>query len=115
MSLTRLLIISYLITIIAEVPSGFFWGVRKKADFILLICVNTITNPLVVLLSWYLNTHMVIWDAKLCLFIVELAVVVVEGLLFGKLVRSISHPFGYSAQANALSFAAGIFLSMFVL
>ena len=47
MSWLRLLITSYLITIIVEVPCGYLWRVRKLSDFALLACINTLTNPVV--------------------------------------------------------------------
>lgn len=110
-----MLFISYLITLITEVPSGFLWGVRKAGDFLIIACINTITNPAVVLLSVYLNTHMPIDSARTALLLVELLVAAIEGLMFKRLVKSIHHPYMYSIQANVLSFTAGILLSMYVL
>ena len=76
-----------LFTIIIECIAAFIIGIRKKKDFINVVLVNCITNPIVVTVPLYLNIKYGIIERRLSLLILELLTVIVEGLIYKKVLK----------------------------
>ena len=103
--------VSLVLTLVIEIGLAAAFQVRGKS-LLIVVLVNTLTNPLAVLISYYFNLG---WIGKL---ILEVIVVVIEGLIyyiFGK--RSgfeIKRPFLVSLVLNAVSFGAGVLFSFII-
>jgi len=112
--------ISLGLTVLFEVGFFLIAGVagfvdkRNKKDLLLVILVNTLTNPIVVLLYWiaYYNTN---WNTVLVLIPLEVFAVLTEGFIYSRYAVSIKRPFLFSLAANAFSFTLGYLLQHFVL
>jgi len=105
------LAISLVLTVIFE--TGFFLitGKRNKKDLLLVVLVNTLTNPIVVLLYWimFYNTN---WNTIIIKMPLELLAVFTEGFFYKKYAQSIKRPFLFSLVANAVSFTLGLLLQL---
>ena len=105
------LAISLLATLVLE--AGFFWltGKRNKRDFLLLVLVNLVTNPVVVLLLyltyWFTNLNYIAVTVVL-----ELSAVLVEGLYYKKFGQEFKRPFLFSLGANAFSYGIGLIVQL---
>ena len=112
-ALLKALAISLFLTLAFETAFFFIVGKRDKKDLLLLVLVNTLTNPLVVLLYWlalaYTN-----WNMILVIIPLEVFAVVTEGYIYKKNAKSIKRPFLFSLAANAFSYTLGLLLQTFV-
>ena len=88
--------------------SGFFLlvGKRDKKDWLLLLLVNVLTNPVVVLAFWLVSLY-TDWNARLMLIPLELFAVLTEGFYYKKYGRSFRRPYLFSLAANMASFGVG--------
>ena len=73
-----------LFTIIIECVAALIIGLRQKRDFINVVLVNCITNPIVVTVPLYFNIKYGIFERRLSLLILEILTVIVEGLIYKK-------------------------------
>ena len=89
--------------------SGFFFitGKRGRKDLLLVVMVNTITNPVVVLLYWLAAAY-TDWNAAALLVPLELFAVLFEGWYYKKYGKDFSRPYLFSAAANMFSFWMGM-------
>jgi len=121
-ALLTALSISLGLTVLFEV--GFFYisgfieffrvaGKRDKKDLLLVILVNTLTNPIVVLLYWiaYFNTN---WNPVIILLPLEFFAILTEGFIYSRYALTIRRPFLFSFAANVFSFSMGFLLQYFV-
>lgn len=93
--------ISLLLTLILEGLFAFFiGGIRSGRGMLLTMLVNTLTNPPVVLLYTLFPSL----PMKLTL---EIAVFLIEGLIYKKCSEEIRKPFLYALCINAFSFLSG--------
>lgn len=111
MSLGTMLLRSYLITLVIELPIGLLWKLRDPKDLLLLVCVNTMTNPPVVLLSFFFSISMPLDQSRFCLLILEVMVFIVEAKMYESWFPEIRRPWLYSLTANCASFFGGILIS----
>ncbi len=74
-------------TILIEVLAGFFVGVRDKKDFLNVILVNIMTNPLVVSLPVYMQIKFGLRERQMTLIILEILAVLLEGLVYYKYLK----------------------------
>ena len=111
MTLLYSLALSLSLTLIFELAAAEVWGIADRRDVITLVCVNIITNPVVVTISYILrrtlSCSVFVWQLPL-----EAAVVTVEWLLYRKYGKSITRPFMFSLSANAFSYGMGLLLPM---
>ena len=112
------LVLSLLSTIALEV--GFFAFLGKlhacecdKKDFLLVVLVNTLTNPVVVLLYWLAALY-TDWNMVLVVMPLELFAVLAEGYCYKRYGGGFRHPYLFSAAANVFSYATGLLIQMFV-
>ena len=102
------LILTYclILTLAMELLIGLIWRVSNR-DFILIVLVNTLTNPavnyLVMLLGSRRNAFWII--------LLESAVVVTEAFCYKKRGENIRRPLLFSLSANAASYLFGVILS----
>lgn len=98
--------LSLALTLLFESFFFFIVGKRSKWDFLLLLLVNILTNPVVVM-SWHLVRMYSKLNLILVIIFLETAAVVVEGGFYRKYAETIKRPFCFSLAANACSFGAG--------
>jgi len=112
-ALLTALAISLVLTVLFEVGFYLVIGKRNKKDILLVILVNTLTNPIVVLLYWiaYFNTN---WNTVLVLIPLEVFAVLTEGFIYGRYAQSIKRPFLFSLAANVFSFSLGFIIQHFI-
>ena len=92
----------------------FFNAKWNKRDILLVILVNTLTNPIVVLVYWilYYNTN---WNTILIIIPLEVFAVLTEGYIYKRNSECIKRPFLFSLLVNAFSYSAGLLISQFLL
>ncbi len=83
----------------------------KGRDLVLLVLVNVLTNPAVVYLNMlfggiFPEAWVFWWQIPL-----EIAAVVVEGVLYFKLSRSLRSPWMFAVIANVLSYGMGLIIT----
>lgn len=103
------LITSLALTVILELSLARLLGLRDPRDFLLILLVNVVTNPLVGLIFdlWFFQQHSL--PPWYLIAPVELTVVLVEGLLYrGRLHFEQWNPFVLSLMLNLISYTGGI-------
>jgi len=92
----------------------FFKAHWNKKDILLVILVNTLTNPIVVLTYWilYYNTN---WNTTLIIIPLEVFAILTEGYIYKRNSECIKRPFLFSLLINAFSYSAGLFISQYLL
>jgi len=91
-----------------------FFGIQwNRKDFLLVILVNTLTNPAVVLLYWlaYYYTN---WNTTIIKIPLELFAVLTEGFIFMRYTQSIKRPFLFSLAVNIFSFTLGVIIQQII-
>jgi len=111
-ALLTALAISLALTVLFEVGFFFIVGKRNRKDLLLVVLVNTLTNPIVVLLYWIMsyNTN---WNTTLVIAPLEVFAVLTEGFIYGRYAKSIKRPFLFSLGANTFSFTLGLIIQYF--
>ena len=96
-------------TEVLEIGAALVLGVRSKRDILGVFFVNTLTNPVCVLLNMILGTFTHI-PAALIITVLELAVWLTEALFYKSLLDYKKHsPFIVSLALNVVSFVIGSF------
>lgn len=98
------LAISLALTLLLELLFALMVGVRKTRDLVLVVLVNTLTNPPVVLLH---TLFPAVWVTAL----LELSAVGVEAAIYSKCAQSIRKPLLFSLGINAFSYLTGLLLN----
>ena len=102
-----------LITLILETIAAFIIGIRKADGLIKLALINTITNLSINLFLIFWRIYKPIDTVLTVTIILEIAVVISEGILIGKTIENARRPFLTSLYLNAVSFAGGLlFINM---
>ena len=97
-----------LCTIIIECIIGFIIGVRNKKDFLNIILVNIVTNPIVVSVPIYVMINYDYNARYTTLYILEVLAVIVEGLIYSKVLKYKKiNPFLISLILNLGSYFIG--------
>ena len=92
---------------------GFFKVKWNKKDLLLVILVNTLTNPVVVLL--YLTAYYYTsWNTTAVKIPLELFAILTEGYIFKRYAQSIKKPFLFSLAANMFSFTLGVIIQQII-
>jgi len=109
------MIVSLLLTLIIEIIISYILGIRCKNDFIIIICVNIITNPIVVFTAncVRLLNNKLIYD--IVVLILEIVAFFVEGFLFKEYLNyKEKKPFLISLFNNGISFLLGVVIMKFL-
>ena len=112
--LCTLFVLPWILTVAVEGGAArLFFGIEKKEQ-ILLLLVNTVTNPAAVLLSLLLPVYTVI-PFNAAVLAVEVLVFILEGFLFRKCMIWQEREYGPWRMAlvlNVISFGTGLVVSM---
>lgn len=99
------LLLSLALTLVLEGVYGLIWRLKERRDWLLLLLVNVVTNPIVVTLYYCVSSH---WAFVAAL---EAAVVLAEWLAYRKWGRDTRPALLFSLCANCFSFFAGLLLN----
>lgn len=100
------LAVSLLLTLVLEGLFGLIWGVKGKRDWLLLLLVNVVTNPIVVTLHYCVSS---VWVFTLVL---EAAAVLAEWLAYRKWGRTTRPAFLFALCANCFSYFSGLLINL---
>ena len=78
------MLISLVCTIIIECVAAKILKVKDKNDFINIILVNIMTNPIVTSFSFAINVFMGLFYKKIFMIFIEIVVFIVEGFIYTK-------------------------------
>jgi len=97
--------ISLALTLLLESLYGLLWRLKDRRDWLLLLLVNVVTNPIVVSLYCCISNT---WAFVAAL---EIAAVLTEWLAYRKWGRDTRPAFLFALCANCFSFFAGLLLN----
>ena len=98
-------------TIILAIILSFTFGIRSKKDFLNIVLVNILTNPLVVSLSIYINVRYGLEARNNSIIFLELFAIITEGFIYKKVLQYKKiNPFLFSLLLNLCSYFIGSFL-----
>ncbi len=100
--------ISLLLTLVLEGLFGLIWGIKGKRDWLLLLIVNVVTNPIVVTLHYCVSSF---WVVTLVL---EIAAVLAEWLAYRRWGRTTHPAFLFALCANCFSYFSGLLINYFI-
>ena len=102
-------------TIAIETFSAFVLKVKSGKDYVNIILVNLLTNPIVNAFPFYMNIKYGIIYRNISLFILEVLVVLVEGFVYSKYLkyRKIK-PYLLALILNFCSYFIGIIINMVI-
>lgn len=100
--------ICLLLTITVEIIFAYILRVRDKKDYVNIILVNIVTNPIVVSIPIYINYQFGVIYYYISLVILEVLAVITEGLIYKDFLSyKRLNPFILSIILNILSYIAG--------
>lgn len=76
-----------IVTLIIEIIVAFILGVRNKKDFINIVLINILTNPLVVSISIYINIRYGLEIRNMWIIFLELSAFIIEGITYYKVLN----------------------------
>lgn len=97
---------SLLLTLVLEGIFGLIWGVRGRRDWLLLLLVNVVTNPIVVTLYYCARGGWVVT------VVLEVAAVLAEWLAYRRWGRTTRPAFLFALCANCFSYFSGLLINM---
>lgn len=101
-------------TIVIEGVLAFLAGVRKRADQLIVLLVNVLTNPLLVSLGYLILLRFGRTGYGIATAVMEIAVVFIEGFVYKVFLTNRKHPFLLSLFLNAGSFLIGLGLNQLI-
>lgn len=106
--LVKNMIFCLFITIVIECAVAFILKVRNLKDYLNIIIVNFMTNPLVVSIPVYFNIMYGIKYRNIAYYFLELFAVISEGYIYKKYLKyNKINPFIFSCILNLTSFLTG--------
>ena len=102
------LLLSLGLTLVLEGLYGLIWRLKERRDWLLLVAVNVVTNPIVVALYHLSNGHWLVVAA------LEVAAVLAEWLAYRRWGRETRPAFLFALCANCFSFFSGLLLSYLI-
>lgn len=107
-NLLTALAVSLMLTLLLEGLFGLIWGIQGWRDWLLLLLVNVVTNPIVVTL------HYCVSRAWAFTAVLEVAAVIAEWLAYRKWGRTTRPAFLFALCANCFSFFSGIIINVVI-
>jgi hypothetical protein len=108
------LVIALILTIVLESIVIYLFGLRRKTDFLAILFINLLTNPLMNFFILVIQSLNLMTFNLYSIVIVELVVVIVEWrLLIYSVSESPKKLFVISLVMNLFSFSFGVILSFF--
>lgn len=102
----KALAVSLLLTLALEGLLALIWGVKSRRDWLLLLAVNVVTNPIVV------SLHRLGGGGVPLTAVLEASAVLAEWLAYRNWGRDTRPAFLFSLCANCFSFFSGIVLNI---
>ena len=96
------------LTLALEGLFGLIWGLKGRRDWLLLLLVNCVTNPLVVTL------HTCVSSAPAVTALLEGAAVAAEWLAYRRWGRTVRPALLFSLCANCFSFFSGVLINLWI-
>lgn len=107
-SFFKTMAICLICTILIEVVVAYLVKVKDKKDFINIVLVNILTNPLVVSVSTYIFFEFGYKNYVYGMWILEILVVLIEGLIYKFTLKYKSiNPFVFALILNCCSYGIG--------
>ena len=99
-------------TILLEMAFALFVGIRGRKNLLIVLLVQVLTNPCAVFgMVWFMsrtNVHYVVYE-----LLIESLVVIVEWLIYRKMIKDLKRPLAFSLAANYFSYSFGIVLGYY--
>ena len=102
------LALSLTLTLLLEGALALLWGVKDRRDWLLLLAVNVVTNPIVV------SLHRLLGGGLWLTAGLEAFAVITEWLAYRKWGRDTRPAFLFSLCANGFSYFSGVVLNYIV-
>lgn len=110
--LLLMLLICLWATVVIELLLAYILKIRKKKDFINILLVNVLTNPLVTTIPFYLNVAHSLLYRNIAMIILEIFAVIIEGFVYKKYFsHNYINPYVFSLILNFVSYIIGFFVS----
>lgn len=109
----EILFTAWFLTVVLENIMAYICGIRRKRDYFVLLLMNSITNPLAMLLYQLLGSNLTLPDFASQIF-VEILVYLVEVQILRKCIEDEPNPWLLSLKLNAFSFFPGVVFSLLV-
>lgn len=84
MNIVEIMVVSLVCTLIIENVGAYLLGVRNIKDFVNIVLVNILTNPLVVSISFSTNILAGVEFKNIVLLFLEIFAVIAEGYVYSK-------------------------------
>ena len=112
LGLTLILEVGFFFILFYIAGNFFFSAPWNKKDILLVILVNTLTNPVVVLIYriLYFNSNI---NTVMIILPLEVFAVLTEGFIYKKSACCIKRPFLFSLMANTFSYIMGLMIQRF--
>lgn len=115
MEIFKIMLVSLLCTIVIESVIAYLLGVRSKRDFVNIILVNILTNPLVVSISFSTNILFGVEYKNIVLLILEFSALITEGFIYNKYLEHRKlNPYLISLILNFASYSIGFLINSFI-
>ncbi len=103
------------LTVIFEIIAAFFLKIRRPRDYLLIVLVNIVTNPLLnlviaFLLLWKINPWIIL---VITYVLLEPLVIFIECVYYRKWLSDGAHALRYSIILNLVSVAGGLLCQQF--
>ena len=98
--------ISLALTLILESIFALIWGIKGRRDWLLLLLVNVITNPIVVTLHYCVSSRWIF------VLILEVSAVLAEWLAYRRWGKTTRPAFLLSLCANCFSYFSGLLINL---
>lgn len=101
-----------ILTIVIEFIVASILKVKDKKDLLNVVLVNCLTNPIVVSFPVYFNIKYGIFERRVCLIILEILTLIVEGIIYKKYLKFKKiNPYILSLILNSSSYIIGEFIN----
>lgn len=111
----KIIIISFITTLLVELVISLLLKVKDKKDIMNIILVNIMTNPLLVILTVYINIVYGLIYRNILIYPLEILVVLSEGLVYKKYLNYKKiNPYLLSLILNTSSYLIGLIINYLV-
>lgn len=100
-------------TIIIECIFAFILKVRNKKDYLNIILVNVLTNPLLNAILIYINIFISLKARRIAVYPLEILVVIIEGFIYKKC-TTFKKPYLMSLLLNGFSYTLGLIINLII-
>ncbi len=112
MELPKIMIVCLLMTIILESIISFLIRIKDKQDYLNIILVNILTNPILVTTSSIIRFNYGLSIYKIYMIILEIIVIIVEGFIYKKYIKyNRINPYLLSLILNLSSYILGFIIN----